>query len=136
VAEVPDVGDRYVLESRIQCYAGPMHRVSVVMRYADENSFARLWLLDAEHTYYQEFSKGLFSLPLNIGANNSCDGEWHDWKVEVDGEMNRLFIDGRLVGEARTSSALIQATSAVPVHIGFSSLDTWVSIDYVRVRQK
>lgn len=135
VAEVPGVRDQYTVESRIQCYAGPMHRVSVVMRYADGGSFARFWLLDDDHTYYQEFSKGLFSLPLEVGPNNACDAEWHDWRVEVDGEMNRLFIDGRPVGEARTSSALMAALAAAPVHIGFCSFDTWVSVDHVRVEQ-
>ena len=135
VAEVPGVQDRYVLEARIQCYAGPMHRVSVVMRYADGGSLARFWLLDDDHTYYQEFSKGLFSLPLEVGPNYACDADWHDWRVEVDGEMNRLFIDGRPVGEARTSSALMTALAATPVHVGFCSFDTWVSVDHVRVEQ-
>jgi len=44
VAAVPGLGARYVIEARVQCYAGATHRVSLVMRYADDNTFARFWL--------------------------------------------------------------------------------------------
>lgn len=133
VAEIPVVKDHYVLESRIQCYGGVTHRVSVVMRYGNNNLFARFWLYDAEHTFYQEYIYGLFSSPINIGPNNACDAAWHDWTVEVNGERNRLSIDGHPVGECRTSTALLHALSSLFRHIGFSSLDTYVSIKYVRV---
>ncbi len=136
VAEVPGVRDEYVLQSRIQCYEGPMHRVSVIVRYADRHTFARFWALDDEHTFYQECLHGLLSRPAFIGPNHICDRRWHDWRVEVAGETNRLYIDGHKIGEARTSAALVEALAAAPVHIGFSSLDTWVSIDYVQVRQR
>jgi len=134
VAEVPGVQQRYVLKSRIQCYAGVGNRVSVVMRFADKNAFARFWLHDAEYTFYQECLNGLFSSPLNIGPNPACDAAWHDWMIEVDGGKNRLFIDGCLVGECRTSRALMKKLDASPVHIGFSALDTYANIDNVRVQ--
>ena len=133
VAEVADVRERYVLESRVQCYAGPSHRVSVVMRYADPSAFARFWLQDADHTYYQECFHGLFSTPVNVGPNRACDAEWHDWRVEVEGEMNRLCIDGRVVGECRTNAALLRRLAESPVHVGFACFDTYVAVDYVRV---
>lgn len=136
VAEVPEVRDNYVLESRIKCYDGAIHRVSVIMRYIDDRFFTRFWLHDAEHTFYQECRYGVFSLPVNIGPNYACDADWHDWKVEVYGDRNRLSIDGRIVGECRTSPYMMRKLSTSPVHIGFSSLDTFASIDYVRVSQK
>lgn len=136
VAEIPDVQDHYLLESRIQCYAGPTHRISVVIRYGNANTFARFWLHDAEHTFYQECINGLFSLPSNVGSNHACDSAWHDWEVEIAGSANRLSIDGRLVGECRTSNALIKKLAALPSHIGFSVLDTYASISYVRVKRK
>ena len=133
VAKVAGVKDRNRLECRIQCYAGATHRVSVIMRYRDRNTFARFWLHDAQHTYYQECLRGLFSEPVNIGANHACDADWHDWAVEVDGPRNRLTLDGRVVGECRTSAELARSLAASPAHVGFSSLDAYVSIAFVRV---
>ena len=133
VAQLEGIQDRYILECRIQRYAGATHRASVVMRYGNDKSFARFWLHDNEHTFYQECLRGLFSPPVNIGPNRACDDAWHDWVVKVDGEVNRLSIDGRAVGECRTSSRLLWALSGMGAHIGFSTLDTYVSIDYVRV---
>lgn len=135
VAEIPDVQDHYLLESRIQCYAGATHRISVVIRYGDAKTFARFWLHDAEHTFYQECINGLFSSPINVGSNHACDSAWHDWEVEIAGSANRLSIDGRLVGECRTSNALIKKFSSLPRHAGFSVLDTYASIAYVRVQR-
>lgn len=135
VAEAPGIGERYVLESRIQRYAGPLNRVSVVFRYADPNAFARFWLHDAQHTFYQECFHGLFSAPLNVGPNPACDANWHDWTVEVDGDRNRLTIDGQLVGECRTSAALLRRLASSPVHVGFSVLDTYASVAHVRARK-
>jgi len=139
VAQVPGVRDQYVVESRIRCYAGPTHRVSMVMRCDGKGSFARFWLHDAEHTYYQECITidpyPLFSMPVNIGANHACDAAWHEWVVEVDHERNRLSIDGRKVGECATSRALLHKCAAEPVHVGFSVFDTFAAIDYVRVRR-
>ncbi|MEI6501281.1 MAG: hypothetical protein WCP21_09685, partial [Armatimonadota bacterium] len=59
---------------------------------------------------------------------------WHDWRVEVDGESNRLWVDGRQVGEAHTSRALLGALAGQVAHVGFGALDTYVSVDYVRVK--
>ena len=138
VAMVPGVREQYVLECRLQCYDGPTHRLSVVMRYGDAegNPFARFWLHDAEHTFYQECICGQFNPATNIGPNHACDSAWHDWKVEVNGDRNRLCIDGRPVGECRTSAALLRFLSASAVHIGFSAHDAYVSLDYVKVRCK
>ena len=133
VAEIPGVRDRYVLESRIQCYAGATHRVSVIMRYGDPNTFARFWLHDAGHTFYQECINGLMSSPANIGPNHACDAAWHDWTVEVAGNTNLLSIDGREICKIRTSNAIVRKLSALPVHIGFSAHDTYAAVDYVRV---
>lgn len=133
IAQIPGVRDHYVLESRIQCYAGATHRVSVVMRYGDPDTFSRFWLHDAEHTYYQECINGLISSPANVGANHACDAAWHDWTVEVAGDANRLSIDGREIGTIRASKALVRALATSPVHIGFSAHDTYAAIDYVRV---
>jgi hypothetical protein len=134
VAPVPGVHDGYVVEPRIQCYAGATHRVSVIMRYADENTCARFWLHGGEHTYYQECLRGQSSEPANVGPNHACDADWHDWQIEVRGASNRLSIDGRLVGEHRTSAALLKALSGSPTHIAFGTLETYASVDYVRVR--
>ncbi|MCX6992094.1 MAG: hypothetical protein NT011_03010 [Kiritimatiellaeota bacterium] len=135
VAKIPDVQDHYLMESRIQCYAGATHRMSVVIRYGDTNTLARFWLHDAKHTFYQECINGLFSLPINVGSNHACDSAWHDWAMEVAGSTNRLVIDGQLVGECRTSNALIKKLSSLPRHIGFSVLDTYASIAYVRIQR-
>jgi len=134
VAAVPGVGEQYTMEARLQCYAGATHRVSVIPRYADSSAFARFWLHDNEHTYYQECLRGLFSEPMSLGTNRACDADWHDWRVEVEGDRNRLFLDGRLVGEVPTSEALRRVLSGSPVHVGFSALDTYVSVAHVRVR--
>jgi len=135
VAQVEGVRDRYIMECRIQRYGGATHRISVIMRYGDENMFARFWLHDNEHTFYQECIRGLFSQPVNIGPNHACDDAWHDWTVEVDGAANRLRIDGRAVGEGKTSSWMLRALADMEGHIGFSALDAFVSIDYVEVKR-
>ena len=54
-------------------------------------------------------------------------------RMEVDGETNRLSIDGRAVGECRTSAALLRQLAESPVHVGFACFDTYVAVDYVRV---
>ena len=103
-------------------------------RYADRSAFARFWLHDDGHTYYQECFHGLFSSPVDLGASRACDAEWHDWRVEVHREANRLCIDGRPVGECRTSAALLKGLHAAPVHVGIGCFDSYVSVDCVRVR--
>ena len=83
----------------------------------------------------QERIRWLQNEPLSVGPNHACDGEWHDWKVEVDGDRNRLWIDGRLIGECRTSGALLRIVSEGGSSLGFSTLDTYLSVDRVRARQ-
>ncbi len=135
VAPVAGVRDEYCVEARIRCYTGATHRVSVVHRYANETTFARFWLHDDRHTFYQECLHGLFSEPVCLGANHACDALPHDWRVEVAGWANRLILDGRPVGECRSSPALLRALASSPLHVGFSALDTYAAIEYVRVRQ-
>ncbi|MEI6499859.1 MAG: hypothetical protein WCP21_02410, partial [Armatimonadota bacterium] len=77
--------------------------------------------------------KGLLSEPKLVGPNHACDREWHDWRVEADGEINRLWVDGRQVGEAHTSHALLGALAGKVAQVGFGVLDTYVSVDYLRV---
>ncbi len=134
VAPVPDLGEHYRMDTRVQCYAGATHRVSVFPRYADERTWARFWLHDAGHTFYQECLQGLLSEPLPIGPNPACDAQWHEWCVEVDGEVNQLTIDGQPVGGCATSPALCAALAEAPGHIGLGALETYVSVAYVRVR--
>jgi len=133
VAAVPEARDRYVLDARIQCYAGATRRVSVVMRYGNVRTFARFWLHDADHVFYQECINGLMSSPVNVGVNPACDAAWHDWSVEISGNTNRLAIDGCEIGEVQTSKALMGRLSSLPVHVGFGGHDTHAAIDYVRV---
>ena len=133
IVEIPEVRDRYVLESRIQCYAGATHRVSVVIRYGDSKTFARLWLHDADNLFYQECINGLMSSPVNVGRNPACDATWHDWVVAVGDSTNHLSIDGQHIGTTRTSNALLRKLSELPVHIGFGTHDTYAAVDYVRV---
>jgi len=133
VAKVPQVRDSYFLQARIRCYAGPTHRVSVVMRYANANTFARFWLHDTGVIYYQECLNGLFSLPRPIGIAPIADNAWHDWQVGVDGRDVHLAVDAQSVGCAVTSDALWRALASSPVHIGFATHDTWVNIAHIRV---
>jgi len=135
-AEVKGLRDpqRYTLECRLQCYAGPTNRASVIVRYVDKDNLARFWIQDGERTYYQERLQGEFRTPVALGANRAYDAGWHDWVVEVDGSRNRLVIDGQMVGECETTAWLLERQAGAPVQIGFSTLDTYVSIAYVRVR--
>ena len=133
VARLDGPGDAYVLQARICCYHGPTHRVSVVMRYSDANTFARFWLHDSGAIYYQECLNGLFSNPRSLGTLLIYDNAWHDWEVAVQGRGVRLTIDGSHVGQAMASEALMGALAAHPVHVGFSTHDTWASIARVAV---
>ena len=136
VAPVPGAGSRYVLRTALRCYAGATHRVSVVMRYADPATFARVWLHDPRHAYYQECLRGLFSEPVNLGPNPACNRRRHEWEVRVDGPGIRVTIDGRALRECRTSAALLQALSRAPAHVGFAALETYVEVDWVQVVTK
>jgi hypothetical protein len=133
VAQVAGAGESYVLQARLRCYGGPTHRVSVVMRYADASTFARLWLHDSGTIYYQECLNGLFSLPAPLGVAPVADDAWHDWEVRVAARDVGLVVDDQPVGRATTSEALRRALAPHPVHIGFSTHDTWAEIARVRV---
>jgi len=133
VVKIPGVRERYAIQTRIRCYAGPTHRVSVVLCYANVNTFARVWLHDSGQVFYQECLNWLFSLPVPIGNAPICDDAWHDWEVEIDGAGVRVAIDARPVGEGRISAALLRVLAQHPVHVGFATHDTWADIAYVRV---
>lgn len=133
VAGVGGAGDAYVLETRIRCYHGPTHRVSVVMRYADSNTFARFWLHDSGQVYYQECLAGLFSLPRPVGRAPIADDAWHDWEVRVEGRAVVLTVDGQSVGPTQSSDKLVRVLADKPVHVGFSTHDTWAEVAWIRV---
>jgi hypothetical protein len=135
VVNIPDTTDSYTIQTRIRCYNGPTHRVSVVIRYADANTFARVWIHDTGQVFYQECLNGLFSLPTPIGNAPICDDTWHDWEVEINRANIHLTIDEQLIGDAQISPALFRILIQHPVHIGFSTQDTWASIAYVRVKR-
>ena len=133
VVKIPDIKDRYDIQTRIRCYAGPTHHVSLVFCYADSHTFARIWLHDIGQIFYQECLYGLLSLPVPIGSAPICDEAWHDWEVGVNGSGFKLTIDKQPAGEGRISAFLLQGLSEHPVHVGFSTYDTWVNIAYLRV---
>ncbi len=90
-------GDRgkYVVEFRARCYAGyrqeqartesegwstgtkcypaSTRRVAVVMRYLDDNNFARFRTEDDETTYYEERLGGVWGPPTNVGPSRAGD---------------------------------------------------------------
>jgi hypothetical protein len=124
----------YVLEFRARCYRGAYlgHRVQVLARFIDKDNFARFWIYDNATTYYQERVGGQLERGINIGENRICDEKWHTWTVGVDGRENRLYIDGRYVGKAESSSAF---TGRSDLLIGFSVYGTYAAFDDVRVRK-
>jgi len=135
VAPVPGARDRYVIHTRVRCYAGATHQFSLFIRYAGVGNFARLWLHDAGRVYYQECLRGQTGEPRPVGPAPICDADWHDWQVSVDGAGNRLLVDGRLVGECATSAALLQALAERPTHVGFGVHETYAAVDYLRITE-
>jgi hypothetical protein len=133
VARVDGAGEDYVLRARLRCYGGPTHRVSILMRYAAPGALARVWLHDAGTIYYQECLNGLLSNPRPLGSAPIADDAWHDWEVAVAGRRVHVTVDAHGVGETLTSEALLRRLLGEPVHIGFSTHDTWVSIAGVSV---
>jgi len=143
----------YVVECRVRCYAGYQElparveppdgwatptrsvgaksfRPAVLMRYADNNNFARFRLEDNNTTYYEERIGGVWSKPAAIGANGICDEGWHTWKIVVRGADNHLFLDGKHVGHHPSSQALVHRAD---LGIGVSVRNTFVSFDDVHV---
>ena len=133
VVRIPGVREAYLLKTRLRCYHGPTHRVSVVMRYAGANTFARLWLHDSGQVFYQECLEGLFSLPQPIGRAPIADDGWHDWEVRVAGRAVVLAIDGRPVGQMQSSDKLVRELTDKPIYVGFSTHDTWAEVARIRV---
>jgi len=118
--------------SGTKCYPASTRRIAGVMRYVDNDNFARFRIEDDETTYYEERVGGVWATPANVGVNHACDADWHRWKVVVDGEDNQLYIDGKHVGAHKSSPTL---TNREDLRIGFSVRDTFASFDDVRVRK-
>ena len=133
VVKIPGAQEAYLLKTRLRCYHGPTHRVSVVMRYAEPNTFARFWLHDSGQVFYQECLEGLFSLPLPVGRAPIADDAWHDWEVRVEGRAVALAVDGQSVGQTQSSDKLVNVVTDRPVHVGFSTHDTWAEVAWIRV---
>lgn len=124
--------EEYIIEYRAQCYAGLSHRAQVLMRFIDKANFAYFWIKDNNTTYYQERIGGIYSKAENIGANNICDAHWHSWKIVVAGNDNKLFIDGRYIGEHKSSSTFVNRSD---LKVGVSAFNTYASFDNIRVRK-
>jgi hypothetical protein len=105
-------------------------QTAVVMRYVNDSNLARFRLIDNNTTYYEEEIGGVWSSPVNIGANNACDDLWHQWQIDVQGNMNRLYIDGVLIGSRASSAALCNRTD---LQVGFSTQNAFAAFDDVRV---
>ena len=118
--------------TRTKCHPASTRCIAAVMRYLDNDNFARFRTEDDETTYYEERVDGVWATPVNVGANHACDVDWHRWKVVVDGADNQLYIDGRHVGAQRSSPTLANRED---LRIGFSVRDTFASFDDVRVRK-
>lgn len=133
VARVAGAGERYALSASIRCYGGPTRRISVIMRYADANTFARLWANDFGTVFYQERLNGLFSLPRSVGMAPLADGVWHEWEVRVEGRAVSVTVDGASVGQTHASEKLVRDLAGKPVHVGLSTHDAWAEVGRVRV---
>jgi hypothetical protein len=105
--------------------------MAAVMRYVDNDNFARFRTENDETTYYEERTGGVWATAANVGPNRAGDNNWHHWKVVLDGENNTLYIDGRYVGCHKSSPALANQKD---LRIGFSVRDTFASFDDIRVR--
>jgi len=122
----------YIYEFRACRYAGASYQIKPVVRYVDEGNYARFWILNNETTWYQECRDGRFGGTANIGANNICDAQWHDWKIVVCGATNELYLDGRYVGQYQSSLTLVNQSE---LKVGLAVFDTYASFDDVRVRR-
>jgi hypothetical protein len=102
----------------------------VVMRYRDDANMARFRLVDNQTTYYEEAVGGVWSSSVNIGANHACDPQWHQWQIDVQGNVNRLYIDGVVIGSHASSETLSDQTD---LRAGFSTQHAFAAFDDVRV---
>ena len=121
----------YAFEFRGRCYAGPSQQIKAVMRYVDERNYARFWIADQETTWYQECLDGQLGGTANIGPNHICDRDWHQWRIIVRKDLNELYLDGRRIGERRSSRTLVGQQD---LKIGFSVFDTYAAFADVRVK--
>ena len=131
--------DGYIFEFTAQKYAGPSFQIMPVVRYRDQTTFAQFWLYDNGTTWYREFRNP--AIPpgwrwpmgtINVGANNICDQQWHDWKIVVKGADNTLYIDGQLIGSCKSIPDLVNRDD---LKVGLSTFDTFAAFDNVRVRK-
>jgi hypothetical protein len=148
-----DDREGYCIQCRIRCYAGyrelpakmeppdgwatptrcaaaKAYRSAVVMRYLDNNNFARFRLEDSNTTLYEERLGGAWSKPVRIGANGVCDENWHTWKIVVRGRDNELLLDGKPIGRQTSSPTLLNRAD---LGVGVSVRDTFASFDDLRV---
>ncbi len=130
IAEFSDI-EGYVLEFRARCYAGASYQIKPVMRYIDGETYARFWVMNNGTTWYQECRDGHLGGTTNIGANNICDDNWHDWRIVVHGDLNTLYVDGRRVGRWASDPVFVNCRD---LRIGFGVFDTYAAFDYVKVR--
>jgi hypothetical protein len=139
----------YTVQCRAESYAGYVDRkapskdwntpqsvscdkpqIAVVMRYRDDGNLARFRLVDNQTTCYEEAIGGVWSSPVNIGATKACARQWRQWRIDVMGSMNRLYIDGVSIGSRASSAALCNRTD---LRVGLSTQDAFAAFDDVRV---
>jgi len=121
----------YTLEFRARGYAGASCQIKPAMRYRDENNFARFWIVNNRTTWYQEcLEGGQLGGTADLGPNNICDDQWHDWKIIVRNRMNQLYLDGKFIGQWKSSPGLVGRRDLT---IGLSVFDTYASFKFVKV---
>jgi len=120
----------YTVDAAGDCHEGGTSQVGVVMRYVDQDNLARFRLVGNQTTYYEERIEGKWSTPIEIGANGAMIDQWSDLVVVIDGDINKLYIDGRLIGTATSSAAL---TGRTDLMIGVSTQDAFAAFDNLRV---
>jgi len=144
----------YTVQCRVQAYAGyrvepaqtspegwasstrsvaaDQPQVAVVMRYRDDDNMACFRLVDSDTTSYEEKIGGRWSAPISIGANQAGDNHWHSWRIDVQGDKNSLFIDGRLIGCQTSSPALCDRSD---LQVGVATSDAFAAFDDLRVTE-
>ena len=105
-------------------------QISVVMRYRNDGAMARFRLVDKETTCYEERCEGRWSKPVNIGPNHACNGQWHRWRIEVEGSINRLYLDDVFIGSHASGATLCDRSD---LRVGFATHGGFVAFDDVRV---
>ncbi len=119
--------------SGFRCREHAARCVHVILRYIDSNHLVRLRAESNGRIEYEELIDGTWSKPLAVGNAPACDGRWHAWEITLNGPENRVTIDGRAVGTARSSPALVNHGG---LRFGFSVRDTFVSVDDIRMTRR